>query len=283
MMIRQMMIRQRGRGESGRRRRVDARVTIARRLSVRRLRDLVRERDASRGLLIAFEGPDGSGKTTQRKLFKTWLKSLGHEVVTSKWNSSPLIKPLIKARKAAHALSPEEFCLLHAADFRHRLEHEILPALWQGKMVLADRYLFTALARDAARGLELDWILGAYAPLFWPDAVFYFSVSPETSGRRIAATRAPKFYEAGQDVTAIDDPFASYDRFIRRVMREYEALALIFQFVTLDAELPVHEQHQEIRQLFRPERRRPWVEWNMEPLVDWLARTAAPDVAGLDV
>src|SRR5215211_552570 len=70
-----------------------------------------------RGLLVAFEGPDGAGKTTQRKLFKTWLKSEGHAVVTSKWNSSPLVKPLIKSRKALHALSPLEFSLLHAAFF----------------------------------------------------------------------------------------------------------------------------------------------------------------------
>src|SRR5881394_353409 len=83
-----------------------------------------------RGLLVAFEGPDGSGKTTQRKLFKTWLKSEGYDVVTTKWNSSELNKPLIKGRKAVRALSPEEFSLLHGADFRHRVEHVILPALW---------------------------------------------------------------------------------------------------------------------------------------------------------
>src|SRR5436309_5089144 len=106
---------------------------------------LLRRREASRGLLVAFEGPDGSGKTTQRKLFKTWLKSEGREVVTTKWNSSALIKPLVKVRKQVRALSPEEFCLLHAADFRHRLETEVLPALWRGASVVADRYLFTAL------------------------------------------------------------------------------------------------------------------------------------------
>src|SRR5256885_12509672 len=83
-----------------------------------------------RGLLIAFEGPDGSGKTTQRKLFRTWLRAEGYDVVTTKWNSSELIKPLIKSRKSIHALSPEEFSLLHSADFRHRVEQEVLPALW---------------------------------------------------------------------------------------------------------------------------------------------------------
>ena len=163
-----------------------------RRQTNRRMRDLVQSREDKRGLLIAFEGPDGSGKTTQRKLFKNWLKSEGHDVVTTKWNSSALVKPLVKARKAAHALSPEEFSLLHAADFRYRLETDVLPALWKGQTVVADRYLFTALARDAARGLDLHWLMELYRPLFWPDIVFYFSVSPETSGKRIAAERSPQ-------------------------------------------------------------------------------------------
>ncbi len=237
-----------------------------------RWRELVRRRETARGLLVAFEGPDGSGKTTQRRLFRTWLKSEGRKVVTTRWNSSPLVKPLIQARKRAHALSPEEFCLLHAADFHHRLETEILPALWQGTTVVADRYIFTALARDAARGLAFDWLLQVYAPLFWPDVVFHFSVKPETSSMRIAATRTPKFYEAGQDVTGIEDPLASYTKFITRVMREYDALALIFRFVTIDAEQSIHEQHRQIRDLFQRTERRPWPEWNLEALGDWLGR-----------
>src|SRR5216684_8157263 len=101
-----------------------------------------------RGLLVAFEGPDGSGKSTQRKLFKTWLRAEGYDVVTTKWNSSDLIKPLIHSRKTMHALSPEEYSLLHAADYRHRVEHVVLPALWGGKIVIADRFLYTGLARD---------------------------------------------------------------------------------------------------------------------------------------
>src|ERR1041385_5218342 len=133
-----------------------------------KLRALLHSREKRRGFLVAFEGPDGSGKTTQRKLFKTWLRSVGHEVMTYRWNSSSLIEPILKARKLAHSLSPEEYCILSAAAFRHQLETEVLPWLWDGKMVVADRFLFTAWARDTARGLDLTWVVNAYVPLFWP-------------------------------------------------------------------------------------------------------------------
>src|SRR5215471_13301381 len=204
----------------------------------RRARQHFTNGSGRRGLLIAFEGPDGSGKTTQRKLFKTWLKAEGYDVVTTKWNSSDLIKPIIKSRKDVHALSPEEFSLLHGADFRHRVEQVILPALWA-------------------------------------DLVFYFSVSPGTSGKRILATRTPRFYEAGQDITDVEDPVESYQRFITRVIREYESLALIFNFITVDAERSIGEQHQQIRALFREGLTRPWSDWNADAVAEWLAMSGA--------
>ena len=225
-----------------------------------------------RGLLIAFEGPDGSGKTTQRKLFKTWLTANGYDVVTTKWNSSDLIKPIIKSRKAVRSLSPEEYSLLHAADFRHRMDHVILPALWAGKLVLADRFLFTALARDVARGLDLNWVLKLYQPLLWPDLVFYFSVSPGTSEKRVSATRTPSFYEAGQDMTQLDDPVESYQRFVTRVIREYESLALIFRFIGVDAEQSIGDQHRQIRALFSEGAQRPWSTWNEDAFTEWMVR-----------
>src|SRR5436309_8754261 len=168
--------------------------------TLRQLRQRARARftDADRrGFLIAFEGPDGSGKTTQRKLFKTWLQSEGYEVVTTKWNSSELIKPIIKSRKSLRALSPEEFSLLHGADFRHRVEQTTLPALWAGKLVIADRFLLTALARAVARGLDLDWVQKLYLPLVWPGLGLYLSVAPSTSCRRVASQWTLAFCAAG--------------------------------------------------------------------------------------
>ena len=241
--------------------------------NARRIRKLIAEREASRGLLIAFEGPDGSGKTTQRKLLKRWLESQNHAVVSTQWASSTLVKPMLKVRKKIRTLSTEEYSLLHAVDFRHRVETSILPALWAGKTVLADRYLFTALARDAARGLDLDWLLQAYSPLLWPDLVIYFSMTPEDSRRRVASTRAPRFYEAGQDVTGIEDPLASYGRFIDRVVKEYTNLAVVFQFVTVDAGDAVYRQHTRVRELVGKAGKRPWPTFSKEAVEEWLTKS----------
>jgi dTMP kinase len=245
--------------------------------SAHRVRKLIAERDKSRGLLIAFEGPDGSGKTTQRKLLKRWLESENHKVVSTRWASSALVKPLLKVRKKIRTLSVEEYSLLHAVDFRHRVEHSILPALWSGKTVLADRYLFTALARDAARGLALDWLLNAYAPLLWPDLVIYFSMTPDASRRRIASARAPHFYEAGQDVTGLEDPLASYGRFIDRIVTEYDNLSVVFQFVTVDAGDAVYRQHTRVRELVEGATRRSWPAFSEEAVEEWLKKSPLLD------
>lgn len=234
------------------------------------------ERDRSRGLLIAFEGPEGSGKTTQRKLLKRWLESRGQTVMSTRWASSRLVKPLLKARKKIRTMSIEEYSLLHAIDFRHTVETSILPALWAGKTVLADRYLFTALARDAVRGLDLDWLLHVYSPILWPDLVLYFSMTSEDSSRRLASTRAPHFYEAGQDVTGIDDPMASYRRFIGRVVTEYDNLSVVFKFVTVDAGDAVYRQHTRVRDLVENTDKRPWATFSREAVAEWLMQSRHP-------
>ena len=202
------------------------------------------------GLLIAFEGLDGSGKTTQRKLLKAWLESNGEDVVVTKWNSSPLFKDLTKAKKALHRLDPHTYSVLHAADFRHRYETVIQPSLREGKIVLADRYIFTGLARDVARGVSRARVADLYSSVRRPDITFYFSAAPLTSAARITASREIKFYEAGQDVTALENPLESYLRFASKVMEEYARLHREFQFVVVDAERPIYGQHLLIRKTY---------------------------------
>ena len=239
-----------------------------------RLRRRLRAKADARGLLIAFEGPDGAGKTTQRRLLKTWLTQHDHCVHVSTSAPSRAIRPLLKARQRIHALNAQEFCLLHAADFRHRLETDILPALWKGDTVIADGFLLSDIARATARGLDFDWVLTVYAPLLWPDLCVYFAVSPDTSTTRIAAVRAPSFYRAAQDATNIADPIASYRRFVARARHEYEAFADIFPVATVNAEAPIYEQHLHVRNLVQRTVRRDWTEENAEAVGEWLALTA---------
>jgi dTMP kinase len=202
------------------------------------------------GIVIAFEGLDGSGKTTQRKLLDSWLQNMHEEVVVTKWNSSPLFKPLIKARKANRSLDPTSYAILHAEDFWHRYETVIQPAFSHGKTVIADRYAFTGIARDAARGMDRAWCRELYAGVQKPDIVFYFKASVEICASRITSSREIKFYESGQDITGLSDSYESYLQFAPRVVSEYECLHEEFGFVIVDAERPIYEQHRVIREAY---------------------------------
>ena len=114
------------------------------------------------GKLIVVEGIDGSGKSTQLDLLNKWLLSQGYCAYFSEWNSSPLVRETTRYGKAKRLLSPLTFSLIHAADFADRLERAILPPLRAGALVLADRYIYTAFARDAARGMDRDFVRQVY-------------------------------------------------------------------------------------------------------------------------
>ena len=214
------------------------------------LENMMFSEESDPGLLIAFEGMDGSGKTTQQKLLKTCLEGNGEDVIVSKWNSSPLFKDLIKAKKRARLLDPVLYAVLHAADFRHRLETVIRPSLREGKIILADRYIFTGITRDVARGIDRNWTINLYSSVRRPDLVFYFSASPELLAKRIAAYREIKFYEAGQDVTGLENSLESFLHFAPKVMQEYAKLHRGFGFTIVDARQSISDQHRFIRETY---------------------------------
>ncbi|MFO0729911.1 MAG: hypothetical protein U0231_16125 [Nitrospiraceae bacterium] len=128
------------------------------------------------GKLIIVEGIDGSGKSTQLQLLQKWLESQGHKVFFTEWNSSELVKDTTKKGKKSKSLTPTTFSLLHATDFATRLYHEILPPLKAGMLVLADRYMYTAFARDVVRGVSPAWVRKLYSFAITPDLAFYFKV-----------------------------------------------------------------------------------------------------------
>src|SRR5512140_597473 len=158
------------------------------------------------GKLIIVEGIDGSGKSTQLDLLHKWLVSENYLVSFSEWNSSPVVKRITKRGKNEKMLTSLSFSLIHAADFMDRLARQIIPALEAGAIVLADRYVYTALARDAARGVGREWVREVYANAIQPTLPIYFRVPLEESLKRILVGRPElKYYEAGLDLHLVSD------------------------------------------------------------------------------
>ena len=195
-----------------------------------------------KGTLICVEGIDGSGKSTQLKILYDWLKSLKQDVIFTEWNSSDLISQTTKLAKKKNLLSPRTFSLLHAVDFADRLEQVIIPALKAGFILLADRYVYTAFARDVARGVDRDWVRKMYGFAVQPDLTLYFRVPVDVSLERICANRAPKFYEAGMDLKLSNDPYESYKIFQKRVNEEYQNMVDEYGLIEIDATDSIHSK-----------------------------------------
>ncbi len=202
-----------------------------------------------KGTLVCVEGIDGSGKSTQLSLLRDWLKNRNIDVIYTEWNSSDLISQTTKLAKKKNLLSPRTFSLLHAVDFADRLKQVIAPALKAGFIVLADRYAYTAFARDVARGVDPKWVRYVYDFAIKPDLTLYFDLDPDISLQRICSNRTPKFYEAGMDLKLSNDPYESYLLFQRRVVREYQKMVNEYGFVKLDATDSIHSKQVKIREM----------------------------------
>ena len=205
------------------------------------------------GRLFIVEGIDGSGKSTQLTLLAQWLRSEGYPVVFSEWNSSTIVKATTSRGKRRKILTPLTFSLIHATDFSDRVEREIVPSLKAGALVLADRYVYTAFARDVVRGIDPPWVRSLYrfAPL--PTRAFYFRVPLETALRRILSGRPKlKWYEAGMDLALHAELQESYRIFQSRLLLEYETLVQEYGLTVMDATQAVEVQQRLLRDAIRP-------------------------------
>ena len=208
------------------------------------------ERHSYSGKLIAVEGLDGSGKSTQIHLVKRWLEFEGYRVFFTQWNSSNLVKRATTKGKDLRLLTPTTFSLIHATDFADRYERQILPLLQAGSIVLADRYIYTAFARDGVRGCDFDWLEKLYKFAVHPDITLYFRVPLEVSLHRILEGRPQlKYHEAGLDMGWSTDPYESFRIFQGRIRDEYEVMTERFGFTVIDASREIHEQQREVRDL----------------------------------
>ena len=202
------------------------------------------------GRLIAVEGLDGSGKSTQIYLLKRWLDLQGLKVFFSPWNSSELVKNATSKGKKQELLTPTTFSLIHATDFADRYERQLVPLLRAGYLVLCDRYIFTAYARDTVRGCPPEWVRGLYRFAALPDLTFFFKAQLEVSLQRILDGRPTlKYFEAGMDLHLSPDPYESFRIFQGRVLEQYLAMSTEFKFLGIDANQPIEAQQAVVRDL----------------------------------
>ncbi|MGI9106449.1 MAG: dTMP kinase [Pyrinomonadaceae bacterium] len=202
------------------------------------------------GKLFVVEGTDGSGKSTQLILLYQWLKAEGYPVFFSEWNSSPLVKETTKRAKKRRLLTPATFSLLHATDFADRTEHDIIPPLKAGAIVLADRYIYTAYARDVARGCDRSWVREVYKFAVKPTVAFFFRAPLEIAIDRIVSGRPElKYYEAGLDMEWADDAEESFKLFQGKILEEYDRMVEEFDLTLIDATRSIERQQREMREI----------------------------------
>jgi dTMP kinase len=202
------------------------------------------------GRLVAVEGLDGSGKSTQIYLLKRWLELKGLKVYFSEWNSSELVKSATSKGKKRELLTPTTFSLIHATDFADRYERHLVPLLRAGYLVLCDRYIFTAFGRDVVRGCPPEWVRGLYNFAALPDLTFFFKADLEVSLQRILDGRPQlKYFEAGMDLRLSPDPYESFRLFQGRILEQYLAMSTEFNFTVIDANQLVENQQEIVREL----------------------------------
>lgn len=202
------------------------------------------------GRLIAVEGLDGSGKSTQIHLLEKWLRRQGLKVFFSEWNSSALVKSATSKGKSRQLLTPTTFSLIHATDFADRYERQLVPLLRAGYIVLCDRYIFTAYVRDVVRGCSPRWVRGVYNFAALPDLTFFFKAELETSLHRILSGRPElKWFEAGMDLHLSNDRYESFRIFQGRMLERYLAMTEEFKFITVDANQPIEVQQSFVRDI----------------------------------
>ncbi|HKM83353.1 MAG TPA: dTMP kinase [Candidatus Acidoferrum sp.] len=201
------------------------------------------------GTLIVMEGLDGSGRSTQIALLQEWLESEGFAVQTSGLRRSNLVGRDIDELLAKNAVTRLTLALMYATDFFDQLEHRIVPALRSGTVVLADRFIFTLIARSVVRGINRDYLTGLYAMALRPHLTFWLNVRPETAfAREFKKAQAISYWEAGRDMSLSHDLYWSFVRYQTMIKREFEVMAKKNSFIELDGEASVSSVNKQLRQ-----------------------------------
>lgn len=213
------------------------------------------------GKLIVIEGTDGVGRSSQIRALKEWLEVKGQAVTVTGMARSPLIGKAIEQAKAGHSLNVYTYSLLYLADFADRLEHEIIPALKAGYIVLADRYIYTAFVRGIVRGADKDWLRKSYGFAPVPHAVFYMKVrikeliprvlnseNLEEGYWRESTGEVMDYWESGMDMKLGDDFYDSFVAYQKKTIAEFDVLAKEFNFNSIDATKDFDEVNRKLKE-----------------------------------
>jgi dTMP kinase len=200
------------------------------------------------GILIAMEGADGSGRSTQINRLVEWLEGCGHATIQVGLKRSTLVSEELDQAKQGNILSHTTLSLFYATDFADQLENIILPALKAGCIVMADRYIYTLMVRDLARGMNEEWLRNLYSIALVPDAVFYLSVSPEELVQRnFAKNHALDYWESGMDLGLSQDMFDSFLEYQSLVQAQFKRLQSTYGFTMIDGNRSPEEITEELK------------------------------------
>jgi dTMP kinase len=187
------------------------------------------------GKLIVVEGTDGVGRSTQIRLLRPWLEQQGRAVLDTAIKRSELAGKGIQQAKEGHTLGRITLSLFYATDFADRLEHEIVPALRAGFVVLTDRYIYSLMARAIVRGADPQWIRNAYSFALKPDAIFYLRIGVDDLIPRVVFSRGFDFWESGMDIHPSEDMYDSFRKYQTELLGEFDNLAKEYNFEVIDA------------------------------------------------
>jgi len=205
-----------------------------------------------KGKLIAVEGTDGVGRTTHIDSLQEWLEVQGYGVLTTGWTRSNLMSKTIEMAKQGNILDRWSFSLLYATDFADRLEHQVIPALRSGFIVLADRYIYTAFARDYVRSGDRKWIRDVFGFALIPDLVCYLRIDVDTLALRVIESKGMNYWESGMDLRLGADLYDSFKKYQGLLIEEFDKMAMEFQFEVIDARRSPDDIQGELRAKIQP-------------------------------
>jgi dTMP kinase len=201
-----------------------------------------------KGKLIVIEGADGSGRSTQIAPLRDWLERLGYPTAEIGLKRSTLVGRELEEVKRGNILSPLTFSLFYATDFIDQLENIIIPALRADFIVLADRYIYTLMARDIVRGVDPEWVKEMYSIALVPDAVFYLKVSPqELAERNFRKNGMLDYWESGMDIQRSGDMFDCFIRYQRQMQKQFLTMQRIYNFEIINANRSPQPISQELK------------------------------------